>query len=653
MTDISFLANVDGLFGKSISFTYINGAVYMPIIKVEEYTEIDTPTPDPKPTHITVTVPFKGQNIDIEWDDDWFSHSSYEYNNDIAKAALVLGGTAESKSDGEIRQVLSAMGFRYVWSRQYDTYANIQAPAYVIASKQIKINGIIKELISITVRGTTTFEDIINDIYDGAQGFVASKDFVLDGFNNYLEFTYGSKLKKENVILFISGHSLGGATASSLATNLNDSGRFDSENIFTYTFAPPSYLPNTTNVLKKYGNIFEILDYNDPITHLGGPLSRHAGATRRFSPDLVKNFPLYYEKCSGKKLPIINPFDYHACTTYMAFLLSDGGTPTVTLPYVRYLVSVRCPVDVEIYDNNGILLARVTDNMLDESVTSDKVYCKIEGDKKFFFIDSDNEVNVKLVGTDTGEMEYTVQCLADVDEPITESDIIAHKNVVLEKGKVFYSEITEQDDETDVTLYVIDPDTDKPIKTVDTDGTEKDIDEIFTVTFNSNGGTTTPASAKTNESGKLEALPTTTRNGYTFDGWFTAAENGEKITADTVFTKDTTVFAHWTRNTGSSDSSDLPNTSDVPSSGSGEAGSSADTSSDIDKPAAPDASSDTTSDNVTDSTSDSSHNADPSNSTDPSASNNGNPSTGVTAAVIPILLAAAASVVIFRRKHTR
>ena len=69
----------------------------------------------------------------------------------------------------------------------------------------------------------------------------------------------------------------------------------------------------------------------------------------------------------------------------------------------------------------------------------------------------------------------------------------------------------------------------------------------FTVTFDANGGSVTPAGAETGEDGKPESLPTPTREGYTFDGWFTAADGGEKVTADTVFEQNTTIYAHWTK----------------------------------------------------------------------------------------------------------
>ena len=50
----------------------------------------------------------------------------------------------------------------------------------------------------------------------------------------------------------------------------------------------------------------------------------------------------------------------------------------------------------------------------------------------------------------------------------------------------------------------------------------------------------------TDTDGKLSALPTPTRGGYTFDGWFTEQNGGTAVTAETVYDKNTTLYAHWT-----------------------------------------------------------------------------------------------------------
>ena len=68
----------------------------------------------------------------------------------------------------------------------------------------------------------------------------------------------------------------------------------------------------------------------------------------------------------------------------------------------------------------------------------------------------------------------------------------------------------------------------------------------FTVTFDANGGTPSVGSMTTTNQ-KLTSLPSASRSGrYSFDGWYTEKSGGTKITKDTVFSANTTVYAHWT-----------------------------------------------------------------------------------------------------------
>jgi uncharacterized protein (TIGR02145 family)/uncharacterized repeat protein (TIGR02543 family) len=68
----------------------------------------------------------------------------------------------------------------------------------------------------------------------------------------------------------------------------------------------------------------------------------------------------------------------------------------------------------------------------------------------------------------------------------------------------------------------------------------------YTVNFNANGGTVSPTSAKTGDDGKLTSLPTPTRNGYSFDGWYTAETGGAKVELSRTYTANTTIYARWT-----------------------------------------------------------------------------------------------------------
>lgn len=76
----------------------------------------------------------------------------------------------------------------------------------------------------------------------------------------------------------------------------------------------------------------------------------------------------------------------------------------------------------------------------------------------------------------------------------------------------------------------------------------------YTVTFDANGGTVSPSSSATGTGGTLGSLPTPTRAGYAFDGWYTAPSGGSRVSTSTVFNANTTVYAHWTQNSGSTPS---------------------------------------------------------------------------------------------------
>ena len=72
----------------------------------------------------------------------------------------------------------------------------------------------------------------------------------------------------------------------------------------------------------------------------------------------------------------------------------------------------------------------------------------------------------------------------------------------------------------------------------------------FIVTFDGNGGTPSVGSMTTTDQ-KLTSLPSASRSGsYSFDGWYTKKSGGTKITTDTVFSANTTVYAHWTYTSG-------------------------------------------------------------------------------------------------------
>jgi len=66
-----------------------------------------------------------------------------------------------------------------------------------------------------------------------------------------------------------------------------------------------------------------------------------------------------------------------------------------------------------------------------------------------------------------------------------------------------------------------------------------------TVTFDANGGSCSTTNATIAWGAKLSNLPIPTRSGYSFVGWYTAAEGGDRRTIDYTYSASTTLYAHW------------------------------------------------------------------------------------------------------------
>lgn len=67
------------------------------------------------------------------------------------------------------------------------------------------------------------------------------------------------------------------------------------------------------------------------------------------------------------------------------------------------------------------------------------------------------------------------------------------------------------------------------------------------VTFNANGGSCSTANKTVTKGSTYGTLPTPTRSGYTFNGWYTSASGGTKVTSSTTVsaTSDHTLYAQW------------------------------------------------------------------------------------------------------------
>jgi uncharacterized repeat protein (TIGR02543 family) len=69
----------------------------------------------------------------------------------------------------------------------------------------------------------------------------------------------------------------------------------------------------------------------------------------------------------------------------------------------------------------------------------------------------------------------------------------------------------------------------------------------YTATFDANEGAAQTTSISQLYGEVIGTLPTATRIGYTFDGWWTEAKGGDEVLDSTIVTENITYYAHWTR----------------------------------------------------------------------------------------------------------
>ncbi len=78
---------------------------------------------------------------------------------------------------------------------------------------------------------------------------------------------------------------------------------------------------------------------------------------------------------------------------------------------------------------------------------------------------------------------------------------------------------------------------------------EPSVPSVCVITFDPNGGSSSVLQ-KTVEKGTVAGdLPVPLRDGYSFEGWYTAKQEGEQILPQDIITKDITLYARWTAGT--------------------------------------------------------------------------------------------------------
>lgn len=199
-----------------------------------------------------------------------------------------------------------------------------------------------------------------------------------------------------------------------------------------------------------------------------------------------------------------------------------GSIKNTTKKIINKMVKIKCPVDVYVYHEDK-LIGLVKDNQVDNELEKDFMgsYVSVEGDIKTVYL-PDNTYSIKLIGNDTGTMDYIIYEYIDTLEP---SRTVYFDNLPLEKDKVYTGNLNEGENiavstyalTTDGEVIEADYDTargdmiiDKPDKNKpDIDNNNTSSDNTGTNTGSSHGGGGSSGRSRTSSGSQVISIPAT------------------------------------------------------------------------------------------------------------------------------------------------
>ena len=172
----------------------------------------------------------------------------------------------------------------------------------VFGWKQVSSTGTTKNIIAVVIRGTNgTLNEWASNFDIGAtsqshsewttpanhRGFDITSNRILGLLQDYIDYIYTKSSSSVGKVLWITGHSRGGALANIVAAKRIQQG----DTVFAYTFASPNTTTVSQSVAESYTSIFNIVNTDDYVPQL--PMS--GWNFRRYGLDRTASIADSYE----------------------------------------------------------------------------------------------------------------------------------------------------------------------------------------------------------------------------------------------------------------------------------------------------------------------------------------------------------------------
>lgn len=290
------------------------------------------------------------------------------------------------------------------------------------------------------------------------------------------------------------------------------------KNIYDLAQNTSAYYDNTykiwwMNGLKYEEGYYSLYDYFNWIADIvagdaGGLFSGAVGMVKRSLQSAFKSISTFF--IDGAKVGDLEIWHAHCVETYMSWVKTlDASDWTKYTKYNKTVV--KCPVDVEVYNEDGELMAVICDDKLEEGVDAD-LLVEVEGSAKIFYLPCDEKYTFKIKGTDKGTMDIVSET-GDIRTMESTSKTL-YRDVTITDGASFEASI----EGSDISLYDEDHRKIKPTKIVDT---------TVSVTSNVEGDGEIFGTGTYNFGDSVELIAVN-NEGYVFEGWY----SDEKFISD-------------------------------------------------------------------------------------------------------------------------
>ena len=411
------------------------------------------------------------------------AQNSTQFSPELAHLMMTFANAAYTKEN--IKRAYSQLGLWQYDSKYYDEnfaeYGTEKAPfnvGYVVDDSGTKC-------VLVTIRGSGNPFDASQGTLDWLgnislkavekDGYYVNENFyntmrnIYSELDSYIFKHFNQKIEDlKNTKFFITGHSRGAAVGNLLEKEIGKA--VGKEHVYGYNFAvPDSVYEYKSSLSQDYENIFNLSHIQDVVSYLPSLLvfpeqwtentdcvySKH-GITVWFDDGQLDSLGLeahvdgqkYYINYLRNRYPLSS----YITETDLAVDVHPLNPSVFTGRYKVY--SSYCPVDVELVDENGTVIASIVNGEVDYHDSHfGEIVIVTEGDHKSFAVPANSNYSLRLIGSDAGTMDYYI---SEVD--IVNREVVTTKGfegVSLVKGKEMYCPITDYSNANDTQLFVL------------------------------------------------------------------------------------------------------------------------------------------------------------------------------------------------------